>query len=273
MYKIANTRRKNETLYSSLQEKGAQAFLRKGLGQDFLDLGDIFPHNPVKILSNSVPMIQIIWAHGWGFDATCFKSLAQALPQYQHHFLDQGYFGKAIFPIIPENSMAIGIGHSLGFAKLLQSPIPLQGIISLCGFYRFAATSSWPYGIPVRSLKRMITKFKQTPTTVLKDFYDRCGLSWAPPTTYRNDLLLQDLQNLETLWYDKLPFSILGAIASSHDLITPLPLQQSLFQNLLVIPEGGHLPWVKNFNLCSDYLTALIQTITIHDKKSHSSSL
>lgn len=214
-------------------------------------------------------MVHLIWFHGWGFDSNCFAPLIKELPDFQHHQVDQGYFGAPSSPTIPQGTPCIAIGHSLGFAHALESPLPIKGYISLCGFYQFCATPLWPWGIPAKIMARMVAKFKEAPMDVLQDFYHQCHGEHIIPPLINKERLEEDLTRLKNLHIPHQPDLLLGAIAGELDQITPLTLQQSLFKDLIIIPESGHLPWVKNALLCADPIRHWCNKLS-HDQTTNS---
>ena len=66
-----------------------------------------------------------------------------------------------------------GIGHSLGFAQLLQLPVQWKTLVSLHGFTRFCASKESPEGTPVRVLDRMAQQFERNWQQVLAAFWER----------------------------------------------------------------------------------------------------
>ncbi|MBY0281315.1 MAG: hypothetical protein K2W94_04060 [Alphaproteobacteria bacterium] len=107
-----------------------------------------------------------VFSPGWSFDREFFKPLATYLKDYQHVYLeDNPDLSKGIW---------IGIGHSLGFSRLLS--LPLQGLVSISGFVRFCAHNPAQTGTPLRVIDRMIEKFEIDPKAVLKDFYKQAAI-------------------------------------------------------------------------------------------------
>ena len=191
-------------------------------------------------------MVQIIWSHGWGFNAAFFKPLCQKLACYQHFVIDWGYFGEPHLPLIDLNKPIIGIGHSLGLAKLLSLKLPLHSLISLGGVTHFAQSKTFPAGTPKRILARMQAKFCLQPQQVLADFYTSCGYS-APPfdlinlESMKTELLQQDLNQLMTL-SAPLPEIPILAIAADADQVCSLSQQQAQFNNLKIIQAQHYFP-------------------------------
>ncbi len=86
----------------------------------------------------------LVFYHGWGLDTQFWQPLAARLAQYPQAFSDAGYFGAPQNPTLSPDHRWVGIGHSLGFARALQTP-PAGGwaaFVSVVGFTRFCAPPS-----------------------------------------------------------------------------------------------------------------------------------
>jgi len=172
----------------------------------------------------------LVFFHGWGLSPAFWQPLATRLAQYPQVFADVSYFGPTQSPTVtshlPPGHRWVGIGHSLGFARALQSP-PAQGwaaLVSVAGFARFcppvenpiaasppnavavavattpgpastgAATATSAGGAPAlaaqprRVVERMLRAHARDPHAVLADFLHRCGLAdlLPPPGTPLN---------------------------------------------------------------------------------------
>ena len=171
----------------------------------------------------------LVFFHGWGLSPAFWQPLATRLARYPQVFADAGYFGTPPSPTetphLPPGHRWVGIGHSLGFARALQSP-PTDGwaaLVSVAGFSRFCppaeiliapspsnafaaattpgaastgvvtATSAGnaPAAIaaqPRRVVERMLRAHARDPHAVLADFLHRCGLTnlLPPPGTPLN---------------------------------------------------------------------------------------
>ncbi len=205
-------------------------------------------------------MVHLIWFHGWGFDSSYFSPLIDSLPHFHHSMIDRGYYSSPTKNLPLTGEPCFAIGHSLGLSIAMDDfSHQIQGYISLCGFYRFCQTPTWPWGIPPRKLARMVDKFQEDPYQVLKDFYHQCDVPFTPPPTFHRERLHQDLKRLQTLDHPRPWPNLIGAIAGERDQITPLIMQQNLYKDLIIIPESGHLPWVNHAPLCAHYIHTLVQ--------------
>ena len=82
-------------------------------------------------------MPKIVFAHGWGFDKSLWADTIKRLKINDYYLLDFGYTGNRDVVSICQNEPLIGIGHSLGFAWLLQnleSPVCLISYLGLTAF-------------------------------------------------------------------------------------------------------------------------------------------
>lgn len=212
----------------------------------------------------------LVFFHGWGLSPAFWQPLATRLAQYPQVFADAGYFGTSQFPTLtphlPPGHRWVGIGHSLGFARALQTP-PAQGwaaLVSVAGFARFcppvenpiaasspiaaatgpgAATTVTAAGDapvaraaqPRRVVERMLRAHARDPHAVLADFLHRCGLTGLLPPlgAPRNaDRLAADLALLLDVDVSA-PLAALDvpvlALATRDDPIVPAALTEATF--------------------------------------------
>jgi len=125
-------------------------------------------------------MRHFIFCHGFGFDNSFWCNLAPYFMQEKCTYLDLGYFGEGYFPeIIKNDDLLIGVGHSLGMAKLLQLDIKFDYLIGLNAFSNFLGNDSslrMKRKADLEILKKHFTKY---PKKSLKEFHRRCGVSIA----------------------------------------------------------------------------------------------
>lgn len=236
-------------------------------------------------------MLQLIWSHGWGFDATFFTPLLRTLPEYEHFVIDWGYFGNRPFPqpqpgdswvmrnfedcidaLSPQKNLEvmvspdlsrpiIGIGHSLGFAKLFDLPFSYESVISLGGFTRFCQTDNFTTGTPKRILQRMLDRFQSHPQQVLQDFYRSCGFTqhYMPPSCLNLEKLSKDLKQLMQVNIT-IPEITHFALAGKNDQICPLSQQQAMFTSLQIIDGAHNFPVTKHQEAASSIRQFLVET-------------
>ena len=79
-------------------------------------------------------MPRVVFAHGWGFDKTLWVDTIKRFNLDDYYLLDFGYTGNRDIVNICQSEPLIGIGHSLGFAWLLQNLENPVCLISISGF-------------------------------------------------------------------------------------------------------------------------------------------
>jgi len=177
-----------------------------------------------------------VFSPGWSFGTDFFKPLAKALSGYRCVYLEDK-------PDLSSGTW-IGIGHSLGFSRLLS--LPLQGFISLSGFVRFCAHSPSQAGTAIRVMDRMIAKFEIDPKAVLETFYKQAALEKPltdPFIRFNKGQLLGDLEFMKKMDFTSelraLNAPVLS-LAAKDDLIVPFALSQENFESSIVLEKGGH---------------------------------
>lgn len=218
------------------------------------------------------PEIQqvLLMAHGWGYNHRFFDAFINSLPANTRETtlfvcLEAGYFPEQAkvglmvqvnhawvhHPVEALHSLVLayaevpwlGLGHSLGFSKLLDFSVRWHSLFSLHGFTRFTSNEQHPEGTPPRVLARMIQKAEQNMAEVLAYFHTRCGhiANWA---TLNEHTLLTDLRSMQQLDTAVALQTALAhgadfyAWAGTNDDIVPLPLAQACFNSTL--DSQGH---------------------------------
>lgn len=197
-----------------------------------------------------------IFCHGFGFDASFWNVLRPWFAQEHTIYLDLGYFrsststpsvnlapfvvpapSSVIHATMPrgndkvcgDNIEYIGIGHSLGFTKLLQSTIPFKRIVGVHGFVNFLGGDPTLRRRRQKELTQLTKQFTQDPILTLNQFYQRVGVKRLIPdiTELNQHQMLQDLMSLnDSISMPNIPTMILG---STDDLVVPPILWQDNF--------------------------------------------
>jgi pimeloyl-[acyl-carrier protein] methyl ester esterase len=212
-----------------------------------------------------MPM-NLLFCHGWAFDAGMWDPLAALLTEFAQARVDAGYFGH---PASPAPSVStIAVTHSFGTMRLLAAPPPgLVGLVAIAGFDRFTATDGFP-GQPARVLDRMIGAFAQEPETVLADFRARCG-STAEIPPFSAEPLMRDLGVLrdgdvrETIAGLGVP--VLSLQAECDPLLT-LGMRESVFAGADSVmrrahPTAGHLLPADQPDWCANAIRTFVKTL------------
>lgn len=198
---------------------------------------------------------QILFLHGWGFDAGIWRALIALLPEFAPILWDRGYFGPVQRP---EVRPMLAIGHSLG-AMLLAAEMPAAvPLVAINGFDHFTG----PDAISPRVLGAMRRKFSQTPAEVLADFRTRCG-DGHMPANIMADRLGADLELLATMDSRNAPARPLCVLHGALDPILPPLMREAVFPTAprLVHPAAGHLLPQTHPLWCAGHIRAIWQKI------------
>lgn len=192
-------------------------------------------------------MIGFIFCHGWGLNINFWDRLKEYFAERPCLIWDLGYFNEPFFSFPEENSEIewIGIGHSWGLIQLLQSGVPLKGLIGLQSFLNFLGNNDELHQKRSEALEKMIADFEKNPSSTLKMFHAQCGLGPEMPKTMNINLLKQDLQKLKMDFSNLMPTIPCLILGSVDDLIVPPRLLEDNFKHLTNIqlaihPSGLH---------------------------------
>ena len=204
-----------------------------------------------------------LFAHGWGFDATLWDAMRDALPDADTAAVERGYLGAVPrWPGVPPG--AILVGHSAGVLDLLSDPPPqCAGLVAINGFSRFAAAVDFPHGVPDRVLQRMLGRLALDPQATVAEFRARCGSDVAVCGSLHP---LRLREGLEALCERDLRASPgrsglrLLALAGTNDPIVPPALTRDCFEAAETIwhPAAGHLLPSTEPGWCVDRLRAFV---------------
>lgn len=189
-----------------------------------------------------------IFCHGFGYDSTFWDNLRPFFANDSCVFLDLGYFGnKCVELKIPPFTQVVGVGHSLGFMKLLNLDIKFDYIIGLNSFTNFLGNDLQLRHARTLELERLRENLLKSPISTLKRFYQRCGASI--PIKDLSDICLERLtDDLEFLKSESnfRKDSKLLVIGSEDDVIVPKELVWDNFKGLgrevelKFFPNGSH---------------------------------
>ncbi|ABD45815.1 alpha/beta fold hydrolase [Neorickettsia sennetsu] len=190
----------------------------------------------------------ILLCHGWGFDQKFWSPIIQLFAKDDVKLLDLGYFGTEITnQVIEADTNYVGIGHSLGMAKLiLFFGDRLNRIISINGFVNFLGKNPKLQNKRTHELTKMLKAFRYDPHGTLQNFHMR-SLEGAkdiqkqlPSGKMDTQKLLTDLENLKSpVPVPEIPTLILG---STSDRIVPIEILYDNFPNheVVLFEGGGH---------------------------------
>lgn len=180
-----------------------------------------------------------IFCHGWGFNSDFWLNLCENFKNFPYIFHNLDYFNEiptpARSPVVLENYNWVGIGHSLGFLKLLQLNFPLVAIIGLQGFTSFLGNDPLLHKTRNLYLQRMIKQFTNNHKKALDDFYQACGmphneiLSGKSKKFININKLLMDLNWLAEDHSNLLPRFPCLILGSENDTIVPTAIIKDNF--------------------------------------------
>lgn len=207
--------------------------------------------------------VSLLFAHGWGYDASLWDGIRARLPDVPAACIERGYLGAApARPIVPGSSIAVG--HSAGMLDLLDDPPSgCVAIVSINGFTRFTAAPDFPPGLPRRVLDRMLVRLDADPDATLSAFRQRCGDGAPGPTGIRPEPLRDGLLSLRDgdlrLRAARLGLPIL-ALAGAADPVVPSALTRGCFQEAWIRWHGapGHLLPLTAPDWCAARLRVLL---------------
>jgi hypothetical protein len=212
-------------------------------------------------------MIGFALCHGWSFDAGAMDALAACL---QEHFpacriasFDLGFTGTPHAPqlgAMPETKW-IAVGHSYGFAYLMQLPLAWHAAISVNGFTRFCRRPGKPEGMPVRLLDAMLARLDLEPRATVEEFRQRCGIVQAPSQQLDAPLLVAHLARLRDLNLP-MPACAVLSLSTHDDLIVPPSLTQACFGEAGCTMQeygGSHLHLLQAPQQCMAAVTSFVE--------------
>lgn len=178
-------------------------------------------------------MIGFALCHGWAFDRAALLPLASALrerfPYAPLACFDLGFTGSPQSPGLAADTAWVAVGHSYGFAYLMQQPVAWHAAVSINGFTRFCRRAGQREGTPVRLLDAMCARLQNEPHAVVGEFRARCGEAGAIAQDLQPALLLEHLMRLRDLEL-ALPDCRLLALATQDDAIVAPLLSNACFE-------------------------------------------
>ncbi|MBI1889684.1 MAG: hypothetical protein HYS18_03480 [Burkholderiales bacterium] len=198
-------------------------------------------------------MIGFALCHGWGFDTRSMAPLHQAFqqrfPAAEFALFDLGFTGSAQAPMLASGIDWIAVGHSWGFAYLLQQTVvPWKAAIAINGFTRFCRRPGQPEGTPQRVVDAMLARLRQDPRALLQEFRLRCGDKTGIPETLDSERLHDHLVRLRDTSID-LPSCPVLALATQEDLIVSPALARAGFSQANAVTRefaGDHMQLLLN---------------------------
>jgi pimeloyl-[acyl-carrier protein] methyl ester esterase len=141
-------------------------------------------------------MRHFVFCHGFGFNSHFWDNLAPYFANEKCSFIDLGYFKNPSSKIEFHGEKIIGIGHSIGFQKLLELNIDFDCLIGLNSFTDFLGTDPSLRTKRQIELKALEQNYIKNPRNSLEAFYKTCKIKFNEYTELDLDLLLSDLKSL-----------------------------------------------------------------------------
>ena len=199
----------------------------------------------------------LVALHGWGYDSSFWRPLAEHLPEAEIQAWDLGYYRQAAMKA-PERE-AFALGHSYGVLWFLRHrPFAWRGLISINGFSRYATAPDFPEGVPLAQLERLRSSVAEATKTALAGFRQRCGDPVPPPETPDLSRLLASLDHLRD--WDARPAQPDLALCGKTDKVVPSALSGATFDaEITHWHEGGHLLPQQHPKWCADQIRAWLK--------------
>jgi pimeloyl-[acyl-carrier protein] methyl ester esterase len=209
-------------------------------------------------------MFELVFIHGWGFDASVWDGLAEQLKEFPQQRVDMGFFGSPR-QIQGNKYRKILIGHSLGFMHGLRQRQDWIGWVSINSFCRFT-----PDCVPVAALRDMQRKLATNVEETLDSFYGfiRGGANEVPALTPDINKLREGLDELrdgnlsETLKTIQAKGLVL---ASLNDLLVPKTATEALLDasggqaRIGWHDTAGHLLPLRDAAWCAEKIRKFLQ--------------
>ena len=130
-------------------------------------------------------MPRVVFAHGWGFDKTLWVDTIKRFKFNDYYLLDFGYTGNRDIVSICQTEPLIGIGHSLGFAWLLQNLENPVCLISISGFDCFFKIYD---SRDIEKMRRNLIRNKQAQ---MRAFHKRAGTKLTNLPSFEEQYLIE----------------------------------------------------------------------------------
>lgn len=188
-----------------------------------------------------------VFYHGWGCDSSFWKKISPFFANYPCEFFDDGYFGISHSPCLSNSVNWVGIGHSLGFAKLLTNhSIKLNSIICIQGFLNFVGYNQRLQNLRKVKLLKMIEQFNISSEKVLYNFCQQMRYDDQQEILNKNHIckhiLLRDLSAINSEFFQ--PAIPTLVLASNDDSIVPPAVVHDNFDNtnakVIFYNDAGH---------------------------------
>lgn len=206
----------------------------------------------------------LLFWHGWAgtpaiWDPVCQRLRTHGMADADMICLDEGYYGTGMINIPDTERKIIGVGHSLGVARLLLDIPHLAGLVALNGFTRFTQQDDFPQGTPPRLLAQMRRRLLVDPVQVLADFHNRAGMP-LPPGAPDVPALANGLDRLAGIDARAALAAFRGPVTASaaqDDEIVPPAQALASFPTVRMLDWGAHALPMRAPDLCATLILDL----------------
>lgn len=220
-------------------------------------------------------MIGFALCHGWAFNSDALQPLAgqlrQRFPGTALALWDIGFTGQPHTPLLDSRYQWIAIGHSYGFAYLIQQNIDWHAAISINGFTRFCQHPGYCHGLSPRIIDSMLNHLCMDMPATLSAFYMRCGITSEQATErsqknyFDKKNLIHHLRCMRDLDIPP-PTRPLLALFSDDDKVVPAALVHENFGNtphVLRNLAGDHALPLKSSDICAHEIIQFVKHLPI----------
>jgi len=130
-----------------------------------------------------------MFVHGWGEDSRIWDEMTKHLPEYNHHFIDLGFFGSKNDSPPKTDNPTIYLTHSLGTTWVLNN-IPLEKIgalVAINGFGRFTDFAS------EKTVETMDKSLHRNMLLQMEMFWKNCNFPQNMRHIYKHELKRREL--------------------------------------------------------------------------------
>ncbi len=220
-------------------------------------------------------MIGFALCHGWGFNSNALQPLAnqlrQCFPEAALTLWDIGFTGKPHHALLDPRYQWIAIGHSYGFAYLIQQNMDWHAAISINGFTRLCHHPGYCHGLPPHIIDSMLKHLCMDMSATLSAFYMRCGISSAQAIEraqenyFDKKNLIHHLKCMRDLNIAPPTYPFL-VLCSNHDKIVPPALTDENFgstPHVLRNLAGDHALPLKSSDICAHEIIQFVKHLLI----------
>lgn len=197
-------------------------------------------------------MIGFAFCHGWSFDAQSLAPLREELARHFPHAaqasFDLGFTCAPHMPALATGVTWIAVGHSYGFAWLMEQPQTWRAAVAINGFTRFCRLPGRTEGAPARRIDTMLAKLPQDAHAVVEEFQAHCRATAPVNTQLDQGALATHLIRLRELDL-ALPDVPMLALAATDDIVVSRALVHACFSGMACTLReypGDHCSLLRN---------------------------